>query len=132
MWKETIICIIIVMVIILGNTWTINYTKESVEILSGKLQDLKQDLNQMQDKQEVEQKTKQKMEKIKEEWNKRHETLAYFIEHDELEKVEDNFVGIASFIETQEYAEAISELDKSDFILKHIEEKYAFKLENIF
>ena len=58
--------------------------------------------------------------------------MAYFIEHDELEKVDTNITALKSFIETNEYAEAISELDKSVFVLRHIEEKYAFSLENVF
>ena len=74
----------------------------------------------------------EKKEKVKEEWETRHDKLAYYIEHDELEKVETNLTSMNSFLETNEYAEAISELDKDIFILKHIKEKYEFNLENIF
>ena len=58
--------------------------------------------------------------------------MSYFIEHDELEKVENNFTGLKSFIETQENAEAINELDKGVFTLKHIEDKNSLNLRNIF
>lgn len=132
MWKEAMICIVIVVVIIAGDIWTQNYTVQSVEELSKQLEELKSDLVKMKDGEEIHEVTKEKLKDIREEWDKRHDKLAYFIEHDELEKVEDNLTGINSFIETEEYAEAISELDKSVFILKHIEEKYDFKLENIF
>ena len=77
-------------------------------------------------------KIKNDMESIYQQWEQRHDKLAYFIEHDELEKVETEFVAIKSYIETDEYEEAISELDKSVFILKHIEDKYAFNLQNVF
>ena len=63
---------------------------------------------------------------------KKHDKLAYFIEHDELEKVETDLVSIKSYIETQEYEQAVGELDKGAFVLKHIEDKYAFNLQNIF
>ena len=130
MGKETIVCIVLVIAIIIGNYRTQNYTKESVKELSEKLNDLKEnilnigeeDLNQLKDK----------MESIKQEWESRFDKLAYYIEHDELEKVENNLTGISSFIEMEEYAEAISELDKGVFVLKHIKDKYAFSLENIF
>ena len=69
---------------------------------------------------------------ITEEWELRHDKLAYYIEHNELEKVEDNLTGLDSLTETEEYADAIKELDRCVFILKHIQEKYAFNLENIF
>ncbi len=65
-------------------------------------------------------------------WERRHDKLAYFIEHDELEKVKTDLTALNSFIETKEYAEAISELDKCVFVLKHIEDKYAFNLQNVF
>ncbi|MCI8444739.1 MAG: DUF4363 family protein [Clostridia bacterium] len=132
MGKEIIICMVIVIVIIVGNIVTQNYTVKSVEKLSQQLEELKVDLKEVREKQEVSKQTKEKMERVQENWKERHNKLAYFIEHDELEKVEDNLTGIKSFIETQEYAEAISQLDKGVFILKHIEEKYDFNLENIF
>lgn len=77
-------------------------------------------------------KIKKEAEDIYKQWEKRHEKLAYFIEHDELEKVETELVTIKSDIETEDYEELISGIDKSVFILKHIEDKYAFNLENVF
>ena len=132
MWKEIIICIVIVTAIIGGNILTQNYTVESVENLSGKLSELKKDVLEIEEKGGNKDSVNEKMEEIKNEWNKRHDKLAYFIEHDELEKVETNLTGASSFLEIEDYVETISELDKSNFILKHIEEKYAFNLENIF
>ena len=69
---------------------------------------------------------------IYEDWLKKHDTLAYFIEHNELEKVETDFVAGKSYIESEQYVDALSELDKVVFILDHINEKYSFNLENIF
>ena len=45
MKKELIICIIIFIIIILGNVITQKYTKESVENLSKELESLKIDIN---------------------------------------------------------------------------------------
>lgn len=132
MWKEIIICIVIVTAIIGGNILTQNYTIESVENLSGKLSEFKKDVLEIEEKGGNKDSVNEKMQEIKNEWNKRHDKLAYFIEHDELEKVETNLTGASSFLEIEDYVETISELDKSNFILKHIEEKYAFNLENIF
>ena len=131
MWKETIICSIIVILIIIGNKITQDYTVNSVEDLSNKLIELKLELSNEEDnisKNHI----KEKIKEIEENWESRHDKLAYFMEHDELEKVETNITALKSFIETNEYTEAVSELDKSVFVLKHIEEKYDFSLENIF
>lgn len=131
MIKETIICIIIVVLIVVSNILTQNYTVDSVEELSNSLSELKvklEDDEENIDKDEI----KDKIQSVEDDWKNRHEKLAYFIEHDELEKVETNITSLISFIVTNEYSEAISELDKSIFVLKHIEEKYAFNLQNIF
>ncbi|MCI8470198.1 MAG: DUF4363 family protein [Clostridia bacterium] len=129
MLKETMICIIIVIAIIFGNNVTQSYTKESVSELSSELMTLRGELTQ--DNVENE-KLRKQAETIYQQWEKRHDKLAYFIEHDELEKVETEFIALKSYIETEDYEESISELDKSVFILKHIEDKYAFNLQNVF
>lgn len=129
MLKETIICVIIVIAIIFGNNKTQNYTKESISELSSGLMILREKMTQ----ENIENKKIQsEAESVYKQWKSKHDKLAYFIEHDELEKVETGFVAIKSYIETEEYNEATSELDKSVFILKHIEDKYAFNLQNIF
>ena len=75
---------------------------------------------------------KEKIDKTVNDWEKRHDKLAYYIEHDELEKVETAFVAMKSYVESEQYEESKSELDKSIFILKHIEDKYDFTLQNVF
>ena len=133
MKKEIIVCIIIVIAIIVGNIVTQNYTVKSIGILSEELEELKKDVIEAEDNgEEVNENIKNKKEEIKKEWENRNDKLAYFIEHDELEKVETDLTALNSFIETKEYAEAISELDKCVFVLKHIEDKYAFNLQNVF
>ena len=67
-----------------------------------------------------------------EKWLKYHKRLAFYIEHNELEKVETNYVAGKSFIENAKYEDAISEIEKTIFVLKHINDKYSVNLENIF
>lgn len=129
MKKELIICTIIVISIIIGNIITQNYTKETINITTQKLDELKSKITQ---EDILTEEVKNEILEIYDEWNKRHDKLAYYIEHDELEKVETDLISLKSFIEVQEYKEAVSELDKTIYILKHIEEKNAFNLKNIF
>ena len=107
---------------------------KSIGILSEELEELKKDVIEAEEngEEEVNENIKNKKEEIKKEWENRYDKLAYFIEHDELEKVKTDLTALNSFIETKEYAEAISELDKCVFVLKHIEDKYAFNLQNVF
>ena len=95
--------------------------------MTNELEQLEQNLKNGE-KEEAEKKT----EEINENWEKMHNKLAYYIEHDELEKVETYFTTCQSFTRTGNYDLAISELEKTIFVLDHITDKYSFNLENIF
>ena len=58
--------------------------------------------------------------------------MAIFIEHEELEKTETSLAGLKSYTEMEEYADAVEELDKMNFLMEHIEDKNKFILRNIF
>ena len=126
MFKEVIISIIIVLCIIVLDIITQNYTKEIVLRTSEMLSKLKDDINNNEEN------ILDEIEKIYDKWEERHGKLAYFIEHDEVEKVETNLTNIRSFIEENELTMAISSVDETKFILEHIKEKNALELENIF
>lgn len=131
MKKEIIICIIIVILIILGNILTGSYTKNSVNLISEKLDEVKneivKDIDNVNSKDVLE-----KINLLESDWHVRNNLLAYFIEHDELEKVETSLIAVKSYVEVEEYGESISKIDESIFILKHIEKKYEVTLQNIF
>ena len=126
MFKEVIISIIIVFCIIVLDIITQNYTKETVINTSEMLSKLKDDINNNEEN------ILDEIEKIYDKWEERHGKLAYFIEHDELEKVETNLTNIRSFIEENDLIMAINGVDETKFILEHIKEKNALELENIF
>lgn len=129
MYKEIIICVVIIVVIITLNIITEKYTKNSVEVISGNLQELK---NKMKDENIDNEEVKNDVYKLENDWNARYEVLAYFIEHDELEKVNTDLTSIRSNIEEKEYSEAIPEIDKCSFILEHIKDKTSMQIKNIF
>lgn len=129
MKKELIICSAIVIAIILGNILTQGYTKEVVLYMDEELENLKEDLLQ----EEVDtQKVAGEITNIREEWEKRYQKLAYFIEHDELEKVETELTSLQANIETKEYKQGIPDLQKCIFILDHIKDKSSLQIKNIF
>lgn len=131
MKKEIIICIIIFILIIIGNILTEKYTSNSVEVITRSLKDLRKDiLNNIEnvDKES----TLEKINEVDENWHKYYNLLAYFIEHNELEKAETNLIAVKSYIEGEEYGEGISKIDETIFVLEHIERKYKVTLQNIF
>ena len=129
MRKEWIICIIVIFLVAITNIITQNYTNQSVETMDFKLENLKEKLVQ----EEIEQKEVQnEIKEIMEHWEKRYETLAYYIEHDELEKVETELTSLQANIEIEQYEESVPDLEKSIFILNHIKEKFKLNIKNIF
>lgn len=131
MTKELVISIIIVVFIFVGNAITEDYTKESVDETTQSLAILREEIIKNENEVDI-QLAKTKIDDIYEKWNLRHEKLAYYIEHDELEKVKTELIGLKGYIEKEEYTEAVPELDKSVYILEHIKDKTAINLKNIF
>ena len=131
MLKEIIICIIIVTTIIIGNSISQRYTTESVNEMVNSLNAIRTEIFDNKENIDIN-KIENEIDNLKNKWEKRHEKLAFYIEHDELEKVETNLTGLKGEIEAGEYGDAMSQLDQSDFLLEHIEDKYKFNLQNIF
>ena len=72
------------------------------------------------------------MKFIKEKWKDKFEKFAFYIEHDELEKVETEIYCLNANIDTKEYQQAIEKVEKCKYILRHIEEKENLNFKNIF
>ena len=81
MQKEIVVCIFIIALIIVGNIVTQNYTVDSVESISNQLSDLKSDIFEEEDNIERDS-VKDKIKQIENNWESRHDKLAYYIEHD--------------------------------------------------
>lgn len=127
MYKETIICIFIIILIIGLDIITQSYTKKSTIEITDCLSKLKDEIEN-----ENLENAKLKIEELDNKWDNRHDKLAYYIEHDELEKVDTAIVQVKSFVENDDIPSAMAELETGKFVLEHIERKYKFNLQNIF
>ena len=127
MYKEIIITILIVVLILGLDIITNRYTANAIDELSQSLDELKLDLN-TKSKNEIEGKTNNIFSK----WREHYDILAYYIEHDELEKVETQLTMLRSDQNEEQYEECKKEIDTTKFILKHIENKEKFTLQSIF
>lgn len=128
MKKELVISIMIITLIILGNVITQNYTKNATIEISELLDNLKIEVLTKDE----EEKLLSKISTIEDEWNKFEEKLAYYIEHDELEKVESQISSIKGFIEVNNYEDVVPEIERGIFILGHIQDKSKLNIKNIF
>ena len=127
MYKEIGLCLFIVIAIFLLDFWTLKITKNSVDEVTQILEELKIELNKKD-----ENKVNEKMEQVNNRWEEVYKKLAYFIEHNELESVETNLKALKGFIEVGDYDTSINELEKGEFVLEHIAQKYRFCLINVF
>ena len=136
MKNEIIISIIVITMVIIGNIVTQNNTKKTVAKLNEKLANLKNSLIDVIDdnkkKDENYLKYKEKSSDIRNRWDEMQELLSFYIEHDELEKVETQLAVINGQMESKLYDEAVVEIERCQFILEHIADKTAFNIKNIF
>ena len=118
MIKETVICIIIIVAILGLDILTQNFTEKTVSEITVRFSSLKENLSK-QDTDQID----NELRGIDNKWGEMHKKLAYYIEHDELEKVDTAIVTMKSYIESNEYGLAIAELEEAKFVLEHIQEK---------
>ena len=129
MIREVFVCLAIIILILVGNFFSQNYTSKSVAELTEKIDELKQEVSKSEQDETV---IKNKTEELYNTWRDRFNILAYYIEHTELEKVEAELVVLRGKVANLNYNETTENLEKSAFLLKHIEDKYAFNLQNVF
>lgn len=127
MYKEIIITILIVVLILGLDIITSRYTANAIVELSKNLDELKTDLDTKSEN-NIEEKTNNIFTK----WREYYDVLAYYIEHDELEKVETQLTMLRSDQNEKQYEECKKEIDTTKFILKHIENKEKFTLQSVF
>lgn len=129
MYKELIISALIVISIFALDYITQKYTDDTI---NEAIQDLTMIKQALQEDNVNQEKVINDASENYDKWLKHHKKLAFYIEHNELEKVETNYVSGNSFIENAKYEDALSELEKTIFVLQHINDKYSVNLENIF
>lgn len=130
MKKEGIITIIIVIVILLGEWGTQKYTNKQLGMVESELRELKENILQA----ESESATSDFLERTNEiydSWEEKNDVLSYYLEHDELEKVNTQIVLIKGYLETEDAEDAVPEIEEGLYILQHIKNKQEFNLKNI-
>lgn len=129
MYKELVIIIIIIVLVIASNIITQNNTNKTVDTMNEEFNAFR---NEISSENVNKQEAQNHISKINDTWDEKSETLAYYIEHDELEKVTTEIKKIKADVETENYDFAIENLDNCVFILEHIKDKSALKIVNIF
>ena len=129
MKKELIITVIIVIGIFITSFITKNYTSKSFAEIDEDLNNIKNDIiNETKDNEEL----ISDVQSIYEKWEKKYKYLAYYLEHNELEKVNTQLQLLKGHLEGDDTKEGIPEIEDCLYLLKHLKEKQMLNLSNIF
>ena len=123
--KKDIIAIVVIIVFVIG----INFITD--KIMSDSVFEIISIANEI----DIELETKINMEKVyllDEKWDEKENALAFFSEHDELEKVTKEVKKLVVSSNNKLKYEIKDEIEQIRFLLGHIEEKNKLLLKNIF
>ncbi|MBQ3145190.1 MAG: DUF4363 family protein [Clostridia bacterium] len=127
--REITIIIIILIIIFGGALYTQKYLNDTVNVLVGKLEDLK---TAIEGNKITEEELEQKSDDIYGEWEKINEKWSVIVLHDEIDLIETSLIRMKSKIKTGDTEGSMEDLDTSIFLVKHIREKEKTRLKNIF
>lgn len=129
MRKELIITILVFFIIIISDIFLQNYIKGSVEEIKNDLENLKKVvLDSGIESKELEEKVKT----IYEKWEIKNKVLTFFVEHDELEKVNTELNKIKGYFEVDMKDDSMTDINETIYVLEHIREKQKVSLKNVF
>ncbi len=129
MYKEIIVCILVVILIISMDLLSNNYTKKVFFSINESLGNLR---NEMLKEDKDQNKINDEITKVEQEWNSKLNLLSCYIEHNELEKVARQLTLIKGNIDVEEYNQAVPQLDDCVYVINHIEDKESLLIRNLF
>ena len=128
MYKEIIVCIIVIALIFSIDLISNNYTKKVFEEMNEILGNLRNEMIKEEDNAKI----NEEIKKLEKKWNESFKTLSFYIEHNELEKVAKQITLIKGNADVKEYTQAIPQLDECVFLLNHIKDKESLLIRNLF
>ena len=129
MKKELIIVVIIIICVIIASIFSQNNTKKQVAEINQELEVIKK---QIINKEKSYEEFSKDMDNIFDKWMEKDKLFSIYLEHNELEKVNIYLKTAKGFLEANEIEESVPEIEGCIAVLKHIEEKQAFNIKNIF
>lgn len=129
MKKEIFLIIFLIIIVVSCHNFTQNHTRLFLDDMILDLESIEEDIfnNNIENDN-----LSGKIEDIYSKWKEKYNYLAYYIEHDELEKLEMQLISIRANIKVEDYDRCVEELEKCEFILNHIKSKDSLELINIF
>ncbi len=127
--KEIIIIVVSLLIVIIGSNISQAYLNTAGNELIEKLEELKVEIEKAQNSEENN--SKDLANTIYEKWEKVEEKWSIIITHNELDLIQVALIGMKTYIEEDKYEDAMEELEKSSFLLEHIQQKEKLALKNV-
>lgn len=124
-FKKTITIVIALTFIILLN----NYFMKTLDNYMKKIDNILEKIEKDFEEKNKNIKTIEELEKV---WNEAEKKLAFFIDHEELEKTEIEIYLAKKSMEQENFENAIENISKAKYMLNHMKEKNTLSIINIF
>lgn len=122
--KEYVILFFIIVFVIFIEIITDNITHKSISDINKTIEELELSLESED--------AGEKVKNLCDSWEKEEDKLAFYMEHDELEKVGVLVDNIKSDIANDSMDEINEKVDEIKFLLEHVKNKQKIELKNIF
>lgn len=127
MMKESIIICIIIVLVIIGSTFSEKYLEKTSNGITEELAMLNKRIDNVQNVDEL----SKDVEKIDQKWEKTKEVWATFVDHQEIDQIELALTEAKSYINENNKTDSKVQIEKAQFLLEHIPERQKLKLKNI-
>ncbi len=127
--KEIIIIVISIIIVIIGANISLSYLSKTGNDLIANLDELKVEIQKAQNGQEN--KSQELADDIYTKWQSLEKKWSTIIVHNELDLIQLSLIGMKTYIDENKYSESMEELEKSSFLLEHIQDKEKLELRNV-
>lgn len=128
--KEITIIIICIIIVIVGANFSLDYLSNTGKALIDELNELKIEIEKAKNSEENN--AKELADNIYAKWEDLEKGWSIIVVHNELDLIQLSLTGMKSYISEGKYSESIEELEKSTFLLEHIQDKEKLDLKNVF
>lgn len=128
--KEIVIITVCIIMVIIGANISMGYLSKTGNDLIANLDELKVEIEKAQNGQEN--KSQELANNIYNKWQDLEDKWSIIVVHNELDLIELSLISMKTCIDENEYLKSIEELEKSSFLLEHIQSKEKLDIKNVF
>ena len=131
-YRHLVAAILIVIVIIILDIILENFTNKKIEAINKNLSEIEKIIQEDKYDDVTSKKMEDKYKAMIKKWDSSQKILSCYIEHDQIEKIDSKIKIIKTQIESKSYSDAIQTISETKLLVKYMQTKQDFTLENVF